>query len=226
MTDSDYAAEALAEVKKAAPATPKCVLNVGSGSRSSQTLRSTFPTESWKEIRLDIDPTTQPDVIGSLTNIGTLFAPQSIDAIWASHVLEHLFRHEVRPALIEIRSVLKRDGFAVITCPDIEVAASLVAQYGMDHVIYHSPAGPITAHDMFYGHTASIANGHTSMAHKTAFTCSSLAQCLLDVGFSTVLAKSERYAIWAVALMDYADRAAIVAQLARGGLDMSTGSAG
>jgi len=202
-------------------ATLRRVVNIGSGPPSVRRLRFLFDESRWREVRLDIDPNVSPDIVGSLTTLQELLEPRSVDAVWASHVLEHLFRHEVEPALLQVRSILKPDGFAIITSPDIEVAAQLAAQHGMDYVVYHSPAGPITVHDMFYGHSSSIANGHFSMAHRTAFTCNSLAKCLLDAGFPTVLAKCEKFSIWAVALMEKADRQAIEQQLAIGGLNMS-----
>lgn len=210
------------DIFRRSPSAARLVLNIGSGAHASTRLQKMFPSSDWNELRLDIEPGVRPDVVGSLDNVGALFEPDSIDAVWASHVLEHLFRHEVRTALLQLRSILKPNGFAVITSPDIEVAAGLAARYGMDHVVYHSPAGPITAHDMFYGHSSSIAAGQIHMAHKTAFTRDSLGQGLIDAGFPVVLAKSDRFDLWAVALMERADRMAIERQLAQAGLDMTS----
>jgi SAM-dependent methyltransferase len=195
------------------------VLNVGSGPRTSRSLHPAFSAEAWNEVRLDIEPSVEPDLVGSVTSLGSLLSESSVDAVWASHVMEHLFRHEVDPALRQVFRVLKEDGFAIFTSPDIAVAVDIAARFGMDHVIYHSPAGPITAHDMIFGHSASIAAGRLHMAHKTAFTRDSLGQSLLVAGFPTVIAKVDRYDLWAVALMERADEGAILEQLAIGGLD-------
>ena len=65
-----------------------------------------------------------------------------------------------------IQTDLKPDGFALITSPDLEAVASLILDHGLDHVAYTSPAGPITPLDMLFGHSASIARGSLSMAHK------------------------------------------------------------
>jgi hypothetical protein len=47
-----------------------------------------------------------------------------------------------------------------------------------------------------------------------------LGQHLLDAGFPVVLAKREGFALWALALMEEADKSAIQRNLKGGGLDM------
>ncbi len=125
---------------------------------------------------------------------------------------------KLRPRSSNSGGFLKSDGFALITCPDVEAIASLVLERGIDHVAYTSPAGPITASDMLYGHSASIARGQIYMAHKSGFTCPLLGRLLIDAGFSTVFAKRNRFDLWAVALMERADQAAIQQQLDTAGL--------
>src|SRR5262245_24590475 len=154
----------------------KKVLNAGSGPFSARGLHPVFTHQDWQEIRIDIDPRSEPDIVGSITNMTSFCASETFDAIWASHTLEHLYAHEVASALAEFRRILKPDGFALITSPDLEVAASLVLSRGLDHVAYSSPAGPITPMDMLFGHSGLISYGHFHMAHKTGFTRSSLKQ--------------------------------------------------
>ena len=72
----------------------KRVLNAGSGPQAARQIRPLFRNELWQEIRLDIDPQAEPDVVGSITDMGPLL-PQTFDAIWSSHSLEHLYAHEV-----------------------------------------------------------------------------------------------------------------------------------
>ena len=69
----------------------KRVLNAGSGSYAARRLHPVFAQEAWKEIRLDIDPQSKPDVVASITDMKSAFSPQSFDAIWSSHTLEHLY---------------------------------------------------------------------------------------------------------------------------------------
>src|SRR5215469_1454742 len=177
------------------PRLPKRVLSAGSGPLPSRQLHPVFRTDSWQEVRFDIDPQTKPDLVGSITDMSKLVPAQSFDSVWSSHCLEHLYAHEVPAALSEFRRILKIDGFALISSPDIESIAAMILEHGLDHVAYTSPIGPITPHDMLFGHSASIKRGRTFMAHNTGFTCSSLGQLLVDAGFAVVLAKQERFAL-------------------------------
>jgi hypothetical protein len=200
--------------------TPKRVLSAGSGPVSARQLHPAFRTDCWEEVRFDIDPQVEPDIVGSITDMSELIPSQSFDSVWSSHSLEHLYAHDVSRALGEFRRILRADGFALITTPDIETIASMILEHGLDHVAYTSPMGPITPHDMLFGHSASIQRGSTFMAHNTGFTCTSLGQHLLDAGFPVVLAKREGFALWALALMEEADKTAIQRDLKAGGLDM------
>jgi len=199
----------------------KRVLNAGSGSYAARRLHPVFAQEAWKEIRLDIDPQSKPDVVASITDMKSAFCPQSFDAIWSSHTLEHLFAHEVSLALAEFKRVLKPDGFALITLPDLEAVASLVLDCGLDDVAYISPAGPITPRDMIFGHSVSVARGQLYMAHKTGFTSASLGRQLADTGFATVLVKREGLDLWALGLMQKAEQASVQDSLRSVGLDFS-----
>lgn len=199
----------------------KRVLNAGSGPRSPRQLHPVFDSIQWNETRIDIDPLARPDVIGTFTDLGVSFPPASFNAVWSSHSLEHLHRHEVPRALAEFRRVLKPDGFVLIRCPDLETVASLIVDHGPDYVAYISPVGPITVLDMIYGHTASIAQGKTFMSHHTGFTCSSLGAVLLEAGFGTVLAKRDNFDLWGLALMDETNKLQVQRDLASSGLDMN-----
>ena len=198
----------------------KRVLNAGSGPQSARQLHPTFRRDLWEEVRLDVDPLAKPDVISSITNMGQSVSSRSFDAVWSSHSLEHLHAHEVPTALSEFRRVLKQDGFALITSPDLESVASLVLKHGLNYVAYSSPMGPITSRDMLFGHAGSIAQGKMFMAHNTGFTCASLGQLLVESGFAVVLAKRERLDLWALALMERADKNAIQRDLGAAGIDM------
>jgi Methyltransferase domain len=196
------------------------VLNAGSGSQSAQPLHAVFARDVWQEIRIDIDAAAKPDVVGSIIDMRSVFPPQSFSAVWSSHILEHLYVHQVPSALFEFRRILKPDGFALITSPDIEAVASFVLEHGLETVAYTAPAGPITGLDLLFGHSASIARGQIYMAHKCGFTCALLGQRLLDAGFHTVFTKRERFNLWAVALMEQVDQNVVLQQLQQAGLDM------
>ena len=196
------------------------VLNAGSGPRSNRHLHPTFTKGDWAEVRLDVDPRAEPHLTGSIVDMSALVQDRGFDAIWSSHSLEHLYGHEVPEALSEFKRILKPDGFALIASPDLEMVAALILERGLHHTAYTSPAGPITPHDMLFGHSGSIARGMKFMAHNTGFTCASLGNLLADAGFAVVLVKRDKFDLWALALMQEADKASIQRELKASGLDM------
>jgi SAM-dependent methyltransferase len=179
----------------------KVFLHVGCGGARKENTTATFAGPDWKELRLDINPAVQPDFIGSTTDM-KMVESESVDAIFSSHNIEHLFAHEVPQAMHEFLRSLKPDGFAVITCPDLQSVAALIAADKLTETAYMSPAGPIAPLDILYGHRPSLAAGNLYMAHKCGFTKKVLGATLLQCGFRHA-ATSERGApyfdLWAVA---------------------------
>lgn len=163
----------------------------------------------WEEVRLDIDPSVKPDIVGSIIDLSASFEAQSFDAVWSSHMLEHLYAHEVYPSLKQMHRVLRPDGFALVMSPDLDAVAHFIVQHGFTAVAYESPAGPIRPLDMIYGHARSIEKGHHYMAHRTGFTAERLGNLLVMAGFSTVRTRCENFEICALALMPEANEDAI-----------------
>ena len=180
----------------AASAPPKIVLNVGCGYPARQGVHPLFQGDEWQELRLDIDPAVGPDVVCSMTDMRPI-KEESIDAIWSSHNLEHLHRHEVPRALGEFLRVLRPGGQVLLTLPDLQKIAELVAGDSLEDEAYRSPSGPITPLDMIYGHTPSLARGNLYMAHKTGFTARTLRALLVEAGFAGVALQREGFALWA-----------------------------
>lgn len=181
---------------------PKRVLNTGSGPYDAKKLHPAFHKQTWTEVRLDIDVRVNPDLVGSVTDMRGFVADASFDAIWSSHNVEHLHTHEVGQAFAEFSRILKPDGFALITCPDLTAIARMIVEGRAEAVAYNSPAGPIKALDMLYGHSASIASGNSFMAHNTGFTTERLATVALDAGFAEVrVGRGHFHDLWALALM-------------------------
>jgi len=167
----------------------KTVLHVGPGHpKSGAKLPPGFQTQDWREIRLDIEPANQPDIIGSMLDMQAV-ADAYVDAVYSAHNIEHVHAFEVPKVLQEFLRVLKPEGFLVITCPDLQAVCALVAQDKLTDPAYHSPAGPITPLDILYGHGAALAAGHHYMAHKCGFTLKSLTQALQNSGFQTIAGK-------------------------------------
>ena len=141
-----------------------------------------FENDDWSEIRLDIDKDVNPDIVGTLTNMNSV-ETGSVDAIYSSHNIEHIFPHEIPIALKEFYRVLNDDGIVVITCPDIQSVGEALAQDKLLEPLYDSPMGPVTPFDILYGHRETTLNGNFFMAHKTGFTYSTLDKVFYEAGF-------------------------------------------
>ena len=110
----------------------KKVLNAGCGAAGGGRVASIFRPTLWHEVRLDIEPGTRPDIVGSFADMRGLVADGCFDALYSSHAIEHLYAHEVIPALREFLRVLKPDGFALVTCPDLAAIARQVLDGGAE----------------------------------------------------------------------------------------------
>src|SRR4051812_41585625 len=102
------------------------VLHVGCGIRTEMKLHNAFRNDAWREIRLDIDSEVEPDIVASMTDMSAV-GDGSVDAIYSSHNLEHLYPPEVPIALQEFSRVLSPLGVAVIAVPDLQSVAELIA---------------------------------------------------------------------------------------------------
>jgi len=175
-------------------------LHVGCGQKRKDRTTRGFAGPEWDEVRLDIDPEADPDVVASMTDMVPV-ADGSMDALYSSHNIEHLYEPEVVPALREFRRVLAPDGFAVITCPDVQAVAAVVAEGKLLEPLYHSPAGPIAPIDTLFGLRSALARGNHYMAHRTAFTSATLSLSLRQAGFGKVIVRRrpDHYELWAAA---------------------------
>ena len=190
-------------------------LHVGCGLKNKTKTTKAFNTSEWEEIRLDIDPQSKPDVVASMLNM-TPVANQSVDAIFTSHNLEHLYAHEVPLALNEFKRVLSPNGFLVVTCPDLQEICRLVAEGQLVEPLYDSKAGPISALDVIYGHRKSLAAGNHFMAHKCGFTLKVLVDLLGGAGFAKVAGyrrKAPYFDLWVVASQTHCSEEEIKALL-------------
>jgi predicted SAM-dependent methyltransferase len=177
----------------------KTFLHVGCGHKRKD--RTTKALSSWKELRFDIDESVQPDLVGTMTDMSSV-SSESVDAVFSSHNIEHLYPHEVPLALSEFLRVLKPDGFAVITCPDLKSVCALIAEDKLTDTAYTSPAGPIAPIDILYGLRKSMAQGNLYMAHRCGFTKKVLVGTLQASGFQSLAILSRGYPyfdLWAVA---------------------------
>lgn len=149
-------------------------------------------------MRVDLDPSVRPDVVASLTDLKGV-AAGSVDAVFSSHNLEHVYAHEVPVALGEFRRVLKESGFALVTTPDLEAVAREVAKGGLERKLYDSPSGPIMALDVIFGHGASIRTS-PFMAHRTGFSKKTLLTAMARAFPAAACGYGKSWDLWAVGL--------------------------
>lgn len=158
---------------------------MGCGPSNPNALPQDFRGDDWVEIRLDINPNVQPDIIGTITDLSGV-PNNSVDAVYSSHNLEHIYNFEVPIALAEFKRVLKNGGCVMFVVPDMQTAAEWVMRGEMeDSPLYQSPAGPVPALWMFYG-MGTTYPGMPYMAHKTGFTTKNLAKQLGEAGFNNL----------------------------------------
>lgn len=161
------------------------VLHVGCG---------TNPLPTWldgaDEVRLDIDPGCDPDVVASMTEMGEI---GPFDLIYCSHAIEHLYPHDVTKALGEFHRVLKPQGAAFIFVPDLEDVKPT------EEPLYDSPSGPICGLDMYYGLGRYIEIS-PHMAHHSGFVRETLTKALKAVGFEATARRLSGYNLFAMAV--------------------------
>ena len=177
----------------------KTLLHVGCGPQDKSQLQG-FNNNNWNEIRLDIDESVNPDIVGTLTDM-SLVDNDSVDAIYSSHNIEHIFTHEVPIALNEFYRVLNNEGFVVITCPDIQSVGEAISQDKLYDPIYDSSMGPVTPFDILYGHRDTTVDGNIFMIHKGGFTYSTLDKAFYEAGFEVRVGgrRPEAYDLFLVA---------------------------
>jgi hypothetical protein len=144
-----------------------------------------FKDDKWREVRFDIDKNVKPDIQGTLTDMSQV-QTGSMNAIYSSHNIEHVFPHEVPIVLKEFFRVLKEDGMVVICCPDLQSVCEAVVNDKLLEPLYTTPEGhPISPIDILYGWRLPISQGNKYMAHKGGFTYSVLSNAFFQSGFQS-----------------------------------------
>jgi len=177
----------------------RLLLHIGCGPAGLPNLPTGFQ-QGFREIRVDLDTDARPDLIASFSDLSCI-PDASVDAIFTSHTIEHLYWFEVASALAECRRVLQPDGFLALTLPDAQEIARWVAEDRLLDVAYVSPAGPITPMDMLWGHLAAIEKGKSFMQHKCGFTLRTLNEAVRAAGFAAtfVIRRPDAFDLWLLA---------------------------
>jgi SAM-dependent methyltransferase len=163
----------------------KILLNLGCGNSTLKDLIFVDDLVDYKEVRVDISPACNPDIISNIEQLPQV-ENESIDLVYSSHSLEHIYFHKIPQCLSEWYRVIKKGGEVRIIVPNLKIPAQLVAEGKILEKIYDSPGGSVSAIDMFYGHRGQIQKNEF-MAHKTGFTKESAEQILHELGYDKFL---------------------------------------
>jgi predicted SAM-dependent methyltransferase len=166
----------------------RIVVNVGCGKTKLDTQSKYFL--DWKEIRIDAFENDTADMISSIIDFEGV-PNDSVDAIWASHVVEHNYFHDLPKIFNSMLRILKPNGFAVIRVPDLAEIAHRIEDGLIDDLVYDSGAGPIYPIDWIYGHRGLTEFWGEGMLHKTGFTKKSMNQVLQSLGFDAQIKTQE-----------------------------------
>jgi hypothetical protein len=147
----------------------KTFLHVGCGPVHKENTTAGFSSDNWHELRFDIDANVNPDYIGTMTDMSAIeiatLTPSTLVIISSISM-----RMKLQKRCRSSKGYSIEDGFLVLTCPDLQEVAKLIAEDKLTEPAYTSPAGPITPLDILYGFRPSIAQGNTYMAHRCGFT--------------------------------------------------------
>ncbi len=148
--------------------------------------------ESWRArgyepTLLDVDPGTKPDIVASMVDMGDI---GTYDAVFCCNALEHLYPHEVLPALAEFHRVLVPGGSAVVIVPDLEdvrPTEDMIPEIGMPglHLYYGDPA---------------LIGEFPFMAHHCGFVTATLRKVLLAVGFRAYMRRLPAHQLMGVGI--------------------------
>ena len=130
------------------------------------------PHPDWKI--LDIESRPEVDYVANAQDLSQ-FESNSVDAIYASHVLEHFYynlNNELITTLKEWHRVLKPDGKLLISVPDLKILCWLYL---------HPNLMPIERHQLM----RIMFGGQTNFydVHKVGFDFESLVSYLEEAGF-------------------------------------------
>lgn len=171
------------------------VYNIGSGGISVKHQSELY--DGWKEVMVDVAD-CNPDIVSDIVGLEGI-EDECADSVWASHVVEHVYWHELPVVFNSICRILKPTGFAFIMVPDLGSIADLIKN-NLLGTLYESPGGPVAPIDMIYGNRAQV-KSNQYMQHKTGFTLLSMSQVLAELDIKAVLA-SENNEISAILYKD------------------------
>jgi hypothetical protein len=161
---------------------PIC-LNIGSGNSKLD-----WPgINNYKEVRVDLSPECDPHVIDDIVGLSQI-PDDTIDLIWACHVMEHIHWHQIPKTIEGFSRILKENGYAIIITPDLESIASMIPGGLLDEA-YPTSEGSISPIDMIYGFRPYIENQGDLQIHRTGYTADSMGRILKNLGQQYIIVR-------------------------------------
>ena len=171
------------------------LLHIGCGPKGTWLPEMFAGYEEW---RMDIEAAVEPDMVGSITAID--LPDSEVNAVYASHILEHVEQWDVHQALCEVLRVLAPGGKALIVVPDLVRVAREITEHPsrIEAVNLESPFVN-TPLDILFGWQPAIYAGQEFMRHRTAFTQKTLAAHLHAAGFAQGKVEARDWQLFALA---------------------------
>ena len=160
-------------------------------------LPKSFDPAQWQEVTASKEMESA-DVPLDICGLAAV-ADESCDAIWNVASLCYLQAHEVVPVLKECFRILRPSGSLMLNLPDLQRVGQSLAQGKLEHELYRSPAGPITAIDLLFGHRASLRDGYQHLQVRTGFVAGTIVHKLTPLGFGEVEVTREGWLLHVVA---------------------------
>lgn len=131
------------------------VLDIGSSNVDCRTFSPHY-REGWQISTYDSDRSVQPTYVGDIRDIHHVLAEAGaphFDAVYLSHIMEHLYEHEQERVLTMCARQLRKTGYAEVWVPDLAAVCTAV-HHGrrLDGVLYQAFGGfPVRPLDVLYG---------------------------------------------------------------------------
>lgn len=104
---------------------------------------------------VDIDPKMNPDVLADVLKLP--FEDNSVDEIYAGHIIEHLNKKQSEEAIIEWKRVLKPGGIITITIPDFFTGMYMLENGMIDmdllnKIVFGDEVGGVMEHKQLFNY--------------------------------------------------------------------------
>lgn len=148
----------------------------------------------YEEVRLDIDEKAQPDILMDARDMQYVDA---FDAVYCSHMLEHLIERDIHQVLRNFWNALVPGGSVTIIVPNLKKVFGDILYYGRDlnDVLYLAGKNEVRGVDILYGFQQFVAEDDRGIywQHRYGFTPKHLERFLIAHEFEEVVVMTQDY---------------------------------